>query len=305
MGGMSSERDISLRTGKNVTAGLKNAGYDVVAVDVTNHVFLSRIKAAKPDVCFIALHGRFGEDGAVQGCLELMGIPYTGSGVLSSALCMDKAVSKKMFESENILTPPYCAFAKGKFSTDEMRMRVDNKISFPVVVKPVHEGSTIGITVVKRKKDFSAAVRRAFRYDNEILAEKFIGGVEVTCPVLGNSKPQCLPPIEIVSNTASGYYDFKAKYAKGGSTHIIPPRLPRDIVQKIRTLAVKAHECLQCGVLSRVDMIVSRGIPYVLEVNTIPGMTETSLFPESARAAGLSFESLLTKIIQFSLEKKN
>ncbi len=306
LGGFSSEREISLRTGRNVTKGLRAAGYDAAPVEVRKGKdFLSQIKKQKPDLCFIALHGRFGEDGTIQGCLELLGLPYTGSSVLSSALCMDKVASKKMFKKDGILTPPYCVFMKYGHSMEKIQKSVDGALSYPVVVKPAHEGSTIGVSIVKHKKALQKALQKAVACDEKILVEKFIRGVEVTCPVLGNSKPCTLPPIEIVSNTESGFYDFKAKYARGGSTHIIPPELPKNVVDKICHSALKAHASLQCDVLSRVDMIVDGGAPYVLEVNTIPGMTETSLFPESARAAGMTFEDLLEKIIHYSLEKKN
>lgn len=306
LGGLSSEREISLRTGRNVTMGLRAAGYDAAPVEVRKGKdFLSPLKKLKPDLCFIALHGRFGEDGTIQGCLELLGLPYTGSGVLSSALCMDKVASKKMFKKDGILTPPYRVFMKHQHSVEKIQRDVDSVLSYPVVVKPAREGSTIGVSIVKHKKALQKALQKGFACDEKILVEKFIRGIEVTCPVLGNSKPCPLPPIEIVSNTAGGFYDFKAKYTRGGSTHIIPPELPRKVVDKICDSALLAHISLQCDVLSRVDMMVDGGVPYVLEVNTIPGMTETSLFPESARAAGMTFEALLEKIIRYSLEKKN
>ncbi len=305
MGGFSSEREISLRTGKNAAAGLERAGFQVVKIDVRkNNHFLPALKKLKPDLCFIALHGRYGEDGTVQGCLEMLGIPYTGSGVLSSALCMDKAASKNIFKQEKILTPFYVSFEKKRDTPEDIRKTVLKMFSFPVVVKPACEGSTVGITIVKKKTEFARALKKAFSYDDKVLVEQFIKGVEITCPVLGNSKPECLPPIEIISNTSSGFYDFRAKYAPSGSTHLIPPRLSRRALKKAEAAALKAHHSLHCEVFSRVDMIVSGGAPYVLEVNTIPGMTQTSLFPESARAAGLSFEALLQKIVRYSLEKQ-
>lgn len=305
MGGFSSEREISLRTGKNVAEGLARAGYKVIKVDVRkNNHFVSELKKIKPDICFVALHGRYGEDGTVQGCMEMLGVPYTGSGVLSSALCMDKAAAKNVFIKENIPTPAHVVFEKKHHALELAQKAICKMFSFPVVVKPSCEGSTVGVSIVKKKKDLARALRKAFSHDEKILVEEFIKGVEITCPVLGNSKPECLPPIEIISNTESGFYDFSAKYAPGGSTHVIPPRLPSRVLKRASDAALKAHKSLGCDVLSRVDLIVSRdGKPYVLEVNTIPGMTETSLFPESARAAGLSFEALLKKIVTYSLDK--
>ncbi|MFH0797368.1 MAG: D-alanine--D-alanine ligase [Candidatus Omnitrophota bacterium] len=282
-GGKSSEREISLRSGAAVAKSLKENGFEVVTLDPADKRFAPRIlEIADVYSVFIALHGPGGEDGTIQGFLETLGFPYTGSGVLASSLALDKILAKRLFISAGLPTPPFCP-----------------PVFFPLVSKPARSGSTIGISIVKKEEDLEAALKEARRYDNQVLMEQYISGTEVTVSILGNENPRVLPSIEIVP--ASGFYDYQAKYAPGGSKHIIPPRLPEEWVSKTEEVVLKAHKLLGCRGLSRSEVIIDKeGNPYILDVNTIPGFTETSLFPESARAAGISFNELTLKLIELS-----
>lgn len=295
LGGKSKEREISLRSGEAVYKALKNMNFQVSKIDPASNNFLEKIKSGKFDLCFIALHGKYGEDGCIQGLLETLNIPYTGSGVLSSALAMNKIMAKTVFLRENIPTPPFISLKKGEV--------IKNKLKFPLIVKPTSQGSTIGVRVVKKKQDLDAAIKYAFMFDREIILEEYIKGKEITAPILGNSNPEVLPLIEIKYN--SELYDYKSKYTKGKSSHIIPPLISKNVYQKIEEIAVMAHKSLHCEGISRVDLILDKDIPFVLEVNTIPGMTEVSLVPESAKSAGISFEDLVRRIINFAMEKRN
>lgn len=283
-GGTSSEREISLKSGKAVYNSLKKSGMNAVLIDADRNV-AEKIKNKKIDIAYITLHGPMGEDGTIQGMLEIMGIPYTGCGVFSSAASMDKIISKKFFEYSKIPTPKWFVIEKFKPVED---------IKYPVVVKPATQGSAIGISIVKNKKDFPKAVKNAFCYDNKILVEQYIKGIEITAGVL-NGEP--LPVIEIVP--AGKFYDFKSKYTVGKSKHIIPPRLPQKVISEIQALAVKVYKEFQCKSMCRVDMIIDKNNNiWVLELNTLPGMTETSLFPDAARAVGMSFDDLVLEILK-------
>jgi D-alanine-D-alanine ligase len=285
-GGLSEEREISKRTGKAVLEAFGELGLDAVGIDADKRL-PEKISRLKIGFCFIALHGKFGEDGTVQGLCELMGIPYSGSGVLASALSMNKAVSKRIFQGAGIPTRPF-------ETTNDPSSR--SGIPLPVVVKPVDGGSAIGITVVRKKSELKKALRTALRYSESALIEKFVKGKEVTAPVLGET---VLPLIEIVPKRS--FYDFKSKYVKGMSDHILPARLSGKAGESVRAAAVRAHRALGCRAFSRVDFIVDRnGRPWILELNSIPGMTETSLFPESARAAGYSFPEMILEIVRLS-----
>lgn len=302
MGGLSSEREISLKTGSQIIKALQRKGYDAVGIDAAEDL-VERLKAEDPDVCFVALHGRFGEDGTVQGLLELLGYAYTGSGVLASALGMDKIASKKIFKADGIPTPDFTIARGDEFAADPrgIEERILLEVGLPLVVKPSREGSTIGMTIVRTAPQLGKALKCAFQFDESALAERFISGTEVTVGILGNDKLQALPTMEITTKT--GFYDYKAKYTKGLSQHIIPARIPEEQRQHAQELAIKAHRAIGCCGFSRVDLIVDkRGKPYVLEVNTIPGMTELSLFPEAARAAGIEFDDLVERIVEMALE---
>ena len=269
---------------RNFFNAIKKLGFKTVLIDVNKNVAQKLVKE-KIDVAYITLHGTPGEDGTIQGMLEVMGIPYTGCGVFSSSASIDKIISKKMFEYAKISTAEWTIIEK---------LKPFKEIPFPVVVKPASQGSAIGISIVKNKKEFEKAVKLAFSYEDRILVEKYIKGVEITAGVL-NGKP--LPVIEIVPK--GKFYDFKSKYTVGQSTHIIPARLPERVLKKIQNIALKVYDEFRCNGTCRVDMIVDKNNDiYVLELNTLPGMTQTSLFPDAAKSMGLSFEDLVLEILK-------
>ena len=285
-GGRSEESGISRLTGKAVLAALKDSGLKAVGVEADEKL-PEKLRKEKIGYCFIALHGKFGEDGTVQGLCEVMGLPYSGSGVLASAVSMNKAFSKHLFQLQGIATAPYEVAESVNHSV---------KIKPPFVVKPVDGGSAIGVTIVRKVSDAKTAIKTALKYSRSALVEKFVAGIEVTAPVLGE---KVLPLIEIVPK--GSFYDFKSKYVKGMSDHIIPARLNAKAEERVRRAALAAHKALDCRAFSRVDFIVdAKDNPWLLELNSIPGMTETSLFPEAARAAGYSFSEMLLEIIRLS-----
>jgi len=289
MGGLSAEREVSLASGAAVHQALLTRGYDSVAIDVGRDLPQTLIREGV-DAAFIALHGRYGEDGCVQGLLELMNIPYTGSGVLASALAMHKLYSKQTFASSGILTAPFQLVRRGQ----QVSLK-DLSFGLPVVVKPVQEGSSVGISIVKTENELDAAVELAFRYDDEILVEQFIKGQEVQVGILDDSP---IGAIEIIPKNE--FYDFEAKYTNGMAEHVFPARLEKPLYEKALQVGLAAHRALGCRGYSRVDLLVtSQEECYVLEVNTLPGMTALSLLPEiAAKGAGLVFESLVERIIQ-------
>ncbi len=284
MGGASSEREISLRTGRSIYKALKEEGYQAVAIDVGRNI-VADLKKQKIDLAFIALHGPLGEDGTIQGLLEVLGIPYTSSGVLASALAMDKEKTKEVFLAYKILTPAWRVMKKGQ--TPKIQ-------KYPVVVKPVCQGSAVGVSIIDQPAQLSQALRQSFRYDDKTMIEQYIAGIELTVGVLNN---KALPVIRIIPQNK--FYDFESKYAPGGSQHLIPAGISAALEKKARLLGVAAHEALGCRGATRVDMILDRqNRLFVLEVNTIPGMTETSLLPDAAKAAGYSFNELVLAIAQ-------
>ncbi len=287
-GGVSSEREISLKSGKAVFNALKKMKYNVCAIDVDKNA-ADKIKKAKIDIAYIVLHGQMGEDGTIQGMLEIMGIPYTGCGVFASAASMDKDISKTLFKSAGILTPKW--FVLRKY---EMFPEIKN---YPVVVKPANQGSAIGISIVKKASEFTKAVKEAFKYDNEIIVEEFIEGIEITVGVLDG---KALPAVEIIPK--GKFYDFKSKYKTGGSRHIIPARISKKAYSLAQEYAQRVFKTFKCRAVCRVDMIVDKkDRVWVLENNTVPGMTETSLLPDEGKAAGYTFEDLILKILECSL----
>jgi len=304
MGGRSAEREVSLRTGEAVCQALIEAGYDTVKIDVGSDL-VERLKEEGVELAFLALHGRYGEDGTIQGLLEMLDIPYTGPGVLASALAIDKIATKKILLYEGLPTPRFMQVREKdalEAGLEETAEKVLREMSLPLVVKAPTQGSTIGTSFVHERKDVVTALETAYRYDRVALVEQFIEGIEVTAPVLGNDNPVALPLIEIVS--ATGVYDYEAKYTPGMSDHIIPPRIPVELQAMIKELAVRTFQALGCRGLSRVDFMVEPGGGvYILEVNTMPGMTATSLFPDSARAAGTEFPQLVDQIVKLALEK--
>ena len=302
MGGMSEERDVSLRSGAAVLKALKSLGYAAEGVDLQPDT-IQKIIDLHPDLVFLALHGKNGEDGTIQGLLDIMGIPYTGSGVASSAICMNKVLSKKLFQYENIPTAPFTVLRRGYVSDkEELYLSLEEQFAFPMVVKAAGQGSSIGTRIVRSREDLPDAVKEAFKYDTELLVEKYIEGVEVTVPVIGNQQPEALPVIEITA--VNEFYDYESKYTPGMCEHIIPARINEAHRQLVEEISLLTYTAMGCRGFARVDLIIDKqGQPYVLEVNTIPGMTEMSLVPDSARAAGYSFEDLVEKIVCLALEK--
>ncbi|MBI3358665.1 MAG: D-alanine--D-alanine ligase [Nitrospirae bacterium] len=289
MGGISAEREISLKSGAAVAESLIRQGYIVCPIDVNPEIALT-LRQENVDVAFIALHGRHGEDGIIQGLLEMMQIPYTGSGVLASALGMDKAQSRKLFIASGLATPASLLLIeteKSIFKTEPL------PFGYPAVVKPISEGSSVGVTIVEGPDGMAAALNEAFRFGPKILVEQYIAGYEVHVGILDQA---ALGAIEIRPQTS--FYDYTAKYVKGMSEHIFPAKLPPNIYQEMLALGLKAHLALGCSGYSRADFILDRAYkPYLLEVNTLPGMTETSLLPEIARGVGISFDQLVEKIL--------
>ena len=285
-GGDSPEREVSLHSGAGVAQALKEAGFSVKVLDPIKPDFPGKLLGVKNIYAvFIALHGGKGEDGTIQGFLETLRLSYTGSGILASGLAIDKIISKQLFVSAGLSVPPAC------LSRD-----------FPLVVKPSHGGSTLGISIVKKKADLAPALDLARKYDARILMEKFIPGTEITIGILGNDNPRILPAIQIVP--ASGFYDYQAKYAPGGSRHLIPPELPQKWVKQAGEAVLAAHRLLGCRGFSRSEVIIDqKGNSYLLDVNTIPGFTATSLFPEAAAAAGISFGELTRQLVELAREK--
>lgn len=294
-GGDSAEREVSLHSGRQVCAALKRKGYDAELIDVSELLLskgdLSRFKGAdRPDAVFLAVHGTNAEDGAIQGLLELLHIPYTGSGIQASALAMNKDLTKQILQAQGIRVP------KGVLLTSPEQACA---IQAPAVVKPNAQGSTVGLSFVERQEDLGSAIHKAFQYDTAVLVEEWVRGMEISVPVL---RDRPLPPVEIAPKT--GRYDFASKYLPGATEEIVPARLPAAALERAQELAVKAHQALGCEGATRTDMIVpDGGEPVVLEVNTLPGMTATSLLPNSARAAGIEFDDLVEWILEDALQR--
>ncbi len=287
MGGMSAEREVSLASGASVHRALLARGHDAIAVDMGRDL-AQVLTRENVGIAFICLHGRYGEDGAVQGLLELMGIPYTGSGVLASALAMNKIFAKQVFQSSGLTVAPYRVARRG--SEPELG---ELGFSLPVVVKPSQEGSSVGVSIVRRAEDYRPAMDAAFAYDDEILVEEFIKGREIQVGILDE---RALGAIEIVPKKE--FYDYEAKYTEGMAEHLLPAPLPPDLYSRVLKAGEKAHCSLGCSGYSRVDFLVTEaGECFLLEVNTLPGMTDLSLFPEIAQGAGIGFEELVEKIL--------
>ena len=295
-GGISSEREVSLKTGREIYNSLLRSGYEAFFIDLKDD-FYSKLKII--NLAFIALHGKYGEDGTIQGLLELLKIPYTGSGVLSSALAMDKIFSKKVFKYEHISTPDYIEVnSNNKVNLDEIRLKVKEKLLYPVIIKPNRGGSTIGVSIINNDSQLTNGIKTALEYDSKILIEKFITGKLLTVSIIGRT-PVALPIIEI--KPKSGFYDYKSKYTKGLTDYIVPARLGKKMYKFINDLALKSHNSLYCSGISRVDLILGNdNNAYILEVNTMPGMTSTSLVPKAAEAAGISFDLLVEIVLNFA-----
>ncbi|MFH1380623.1 MAG: D-alanine--D-alanine ligase [Candidatus Omnitrophota bacterium] len=293
-GGFSSEREISLKSGQAVFRALKDAKKNVEFIDLDRD-YRSTIRALDADVVFIALHGKLGEDGTIQELLEERNIPYTGSDVLASRTALDKTASKKIFLLNNLKVPAYKIFKKGEEITGSFL-----EFETPFVVKPVHEGSSIGLSIVTEKLHAEKALNIALEYGESVIVEEYIHGRELTVGILGGEP---LPVVEI--STRHNVYDYKAKYIDEGTKYIVPARLTKGQQKKVQSSAILAHKALGCRDFSRVDLRMdSSNEVYVLEVNTIPGMTERSLLPKAAKKAGINFENLCIKLLELAYERK-
>ncbi len=302
MGGPSAEREVSLNTGRAIVAALQEKNYEVVGIDLDPPHFVEQLRDNGIEVVFNAIHGLFGEDGRLQGALELLGIPYTGSGVLASAIAMDKGISKRLFASVGIPTPRYQLLKRDHGMGPDVLQNVLDEFQPPFVVKPSTQGSTIGLTIVQEEGELPVALEKAFSYDTEVLVEEFIDGSELTVGILGGKNPEALPVIEIVPY--SGVYDYHAKYTKGATEYFVPARIDAETARLTKDVAVKSFQILGCSGVARVDVRLDpSNHPFVLEVNTIPGMTGTSLVPKAAAAAGVSFPDLCERILLMILEK--
>jgi D-alanine-D-alanine ligase len=301
-GGISSEREVSIASGKQVYDALDHNKYTVIRYDPKTDLHQLVMDAPKIDAALIILHGPFGEDGTIQGLLDLLDIPYQGSGVLGSALGMNKLASKHLYDKSGLLVPPYMVLGQNDAFDEDDCIRT---LGLPLVVKPVGSGSSVGISIVKSKDSLKKAVNDAFTQDVNILLEAHIDGIELTGGVLGNDELAALPLIEIVPDKSYEFFDYEAKYTAGATKEICPARINDAMTEKAQEIAKTAHRALFCKGYSRTDMILKDQDIYVLETNTIPGMTATSLFPQAAGKAGISFSQLLDRLIELSMEDRN
>lgn len=301
MGGQSLEREVSLMSGQRVCDALAADGYKVLALDVTAEL-VPTLRAEKPDAVYIALHGKYGEDGTVQELLEFLGIPYTGPGVVASALAWDKSLSKRLFLAEDIPTPAWVTFTADAFKQMGAATALDlvpNAVGgFPVVVKPSKQGSALGLTKVESAEALPEALLTALSFGDTAIVEKWVDGRELAVSVLdGPEGLRVLPPVEMVP--VSGLFDFSAMYTPGETEYYVPARLSPAEEAEVVALAGRVHQALGCRHVSRVDMVLGEdGVPYVLEANTSPGMTETSLLPMAAAAVGIDFQELVALLVR-------
>jgi len=297
MGGVSDEREISLMSGRSVLAALNEEGLSAVGIDVVDDkgdALKMTLQEKEIDVVFIALHGRFGEDGGIQRFLEKVSMPYSGSGVVASAVCFNKYAAKQLFSSAGICTPPCYLATERSYSREKI-----GNLGFPVVVKPRSEGSAIGVSVVREEKLLEKALEHAFKHDGCALVEKYIPGMEITVSVIGNDRARVLPIIKIAPKQE--FYNYLAKYEPGMSEHILPAPLLPDKKKQVEDIGISAYHTAGCRGFARIDMIVAEdGVVYVLEINTIPGLTGTSLFPEAARADGITLGRLCRELLEMT-----
>jgi D-alanine-D-alanine ligase len=300
MGGPSTEREISLKSGKAVYEALKQSGLEAEAIDIKTESIeenISLIKSHKIDCAFIALHGRFGEDGQIQGILDGLKIPYTCSGAQASKSAMDKVASLEIFESNGLKVPRYRVLEIASYSPD---WKIHNELGFPLVIKPAAHGSSIGLSIVDDSKDLDKAVDLAFGFDPRVVVQEYIAGREITVGIL---EERALPVIEIIPKKR--FFDFEAKYQAGMTDYIVPAQIEEAAAKKARAIALSAHRLLGCAGCSRVDMILDKDSEvFVLEINTIPGLTNTSLLPKAAKTAGIEFNQLCLKLIELAYAKK-
>jgi len=301
-GGRSLERQVSLRSGARVEDALERLGQDVVALDVGPDL-ISQLRDASPDVAFIAMHGRDGEDGTVQELLEILDIPYTGSGVVACVRATDKVLAKHLMIEAGIPTPEFFAFSETAFrelGAADALPAIEERLEFPIVVKPSSQGSALGIKFARSASDVPAALVAAFSYDSRVLLERHIDGRDLAVSIL-DGEP--LPVVEAVP-VGDGFYDFEARYEIGRTEFVCPAELPDGVTEQAQELAVRTYRLLGCSAFGRVDLMLGGdGELTVLEANPIPGLTETSLLPQAAEAAGISFDELVGRIVELALER--
>ncbi|WP_217914135.1 D-alanine--D-alanine ligase family protein [Miltoncostaea marina] len=298
-GGRSLEREVSLRSGANAAAALRRLGHEVIEVDADRSL-VRTLRAERPEAAFIALHGRGGEDGTVQELLEILEIPYTGPGVLACERAMDKVVAKAHFEAAGVPTPAAYAFRQEAFrelGAGEALGEIRERLGLPLVVKPAAQGSALGISVAHEPGDIPSALMTALAYDDRVLLERFVPGRELAISVLGTADPWALPVVEAIPRNRD-FYDFESRYTPGLTELVAPARLPDEVAQEAARLAIACYRALGCRGVSRVDMILDPDDRlWVLEINAIPGMTDTSLLPKAAEAAGLGFDEVVERIL--------
>ncbi len=299
-GGRSGEREVSLAGAAGFEAAIDREKYSLTRYDPKTDLIRIAQEANSIDVAFILLHGVYGEDGTMQGYLELLGIPYQGAGVLGSGLAMDKNMAKILYREQGLPVAKWCmAVAENKINA----AHILEKLSFPLVVKPVREGSSLGMSVAANLEALQEGICLAYEHDSQVMVEEFIKGREITVGVIGNDDLLALPLIEIIPGDEFEFFDFKAKYEKGATKEICPADVGADIVKTAQRYAVDSHKALQLRGYSRTDMMLSEdGKLYVLETNTIPGMTPTSLLPQAAKVAGLNFTALIDRLLTLALE---
>ncbi len=300
-GGTSGEREVSLKGGGRVAQALDAARYNVVRYDPATDLGKMAADADAIDVALVILHGVNGEDGSVQGYLDLLNIPYQCSGVMGSAISMNKLVSKFFYEKAGIPVPGYIGISSMDEADADLCIE---QLGLPLVIKPASGGSSIGMTIVKSRETFKDAMALAFSHDDTVIAEKYLPGTEITGGVIGNFRPVALPIVEIIPKKGYAFFDYKAKYTPGETLEICPARIDDMLARKAGELALAAHKALFCSGCSRTDMIIHDNQIYVLETNTIPGMTENSLLPLAAAGAGMSYSQLLDRLIELAMEKK-
>lgn len=303
MGGRSLEREISIKSGQRVSGALRKLGYNVIKLDV-DEALVDNLVSSKADIAYIALHGKDGEDGIIQGMLDVLDIPYTGPGVYPNVLSFDKIVSKQILLNHNIPTPPFYFLNTSSFrelGASRLLPYIVKTIGLPMVVKPSAQGSALGIRIVKKEEKLPDAIISALGYSKKVILEKYINGIELAVSIIGKEDPEILPVVEIVPKNS--FFDFESRTRTGDTEYFIPARIPPEVEEKVKVTALAVHNILDCTKLSRVDIVLekSTGIPYVLELNTSPGMTDTSLLPMAAREAGMSFEELVDRIVKMSL----
>lgn len=303
MGGRSLEREFSIKSGERISNALKKLGYNVIKMDVDESI-VDNLNSEKVDLAYIALHGKDGEDGTIQEILEVLNIPYTGPGVYPNVLSFDKIISKQIFTSQGIPTPPFYFLNTSSFrelGSSRLLPFIIKKIGLPMVVKPSAQGSALGIRIVNDKQSLPEAIIYALSYSKKVILEKFIDGVELAVSIIGKEKPGILPIVEIVPKKK--FFDFESRTNINQTDYFVPARISSSEEKKVKDTAIAVHNALKCTELSRVDIILDKKdkIPYVLELNTSPGMTDTSLLPMAAKEAGMSFEELVKEIIEMSL----